>query len=114
MVDGPVGPGEGPCVLLADGALATSSTVVRRWLRRGQPQHHIVDPRTGRPADDVWRTVTVSSATCLDANLASTACVVLGALAPEWLEGVGLPARLVARDGSVQLANGWPSDGESA
>ena len=103
--------------------LASCSATVRsppraRWSgggsHGGQPQHHIVDPRTGRPADEVWRTVAVSAATCLDANLASTACVVLGSFAPEWLAGIGLPGRLVARDGSVLLVNGWPSDGEAA
>ena len=62
----------------------------------------------------MWRTVTVSASTCLDANLASTACVVLGTFALDWLAEVGLPARLVARDRSVRLVNGWPLDGEVA
>lgn len=110
VVDGAVGSGQGPLVRLEDGALATSSTVVRRWSTSDRPGHHIVDPRTGQPADDLWRTVTVSAAACLDANVASTACIVLAADGPAWLEQVGLPARLVRRDGLVTYLNGWPAD----
>jgi thiamine biosynthesis lipoprotein len=42
------------------------------------------------------------------ANTASTASLVLGASAPAWLAERGLPARLVARDGSVTVVGGWP------
>lgn len=110
VVDGPVSSGVGPLVHIVDGALATSSTVVRRWVSQGRERHHIIDPRTGAPSDDLWRTVTVSAATCLDANVASTACVVLAADGPDWLAEVGLPARLVRRDGVVLTLNGWPED----
>jgi FAD:protein FMN transferase len=44
------GPG-GQLVRLAAGTVATSSVTVRRWHRGGIVLHHIVDPRTGRPAD---------------------------------------------------------------
>ena len=114
VVDGPVTSGAGPLVHIVDGALATSSTVVRRWVSQGQERHHIIDPRTGGPADDLWRTVTVSAASCLDANVASTAAVVLAADAPDWLSEVGLPARLVRRDHVVVALNGWPDDGSAA
>ena len=45
----------GPTVALAAGGLATSGTTVRRWRAGEVALHHIVDPRTGRPADDAWR-----------------------------------------------------------
>ena len=48
----------GQIVGIAGGGLATSSVAVRRWRAGGEPQHHIVDPQTGRPADAYWRTVT--------------------------------------------------------
>jgi thiamine biosynthesis lipoprotein len=38
-------------VLLGHGALATSGTLKRWWLVEGQPRHHLIDPRTGQPAD---------------------------------------------------------------
>ena len=70
--------------------------------------HHILDPRTGRPADSDWRTVSVAAASALDANIASTASIIRGASAAGWLTGMGLPARLVAVDGSVTTLAGWP------
>lgn len=37
-------------VNLLDGAVATSSTLRRRWRTAGGPAHHVIDPRTGRPS----------------------------------------------------------------
>jgi len=96
-------------VRLAAGALATSSVSCRRWRRGGAALHHIVDPRTGRPADGPWRTVTVAAATCADANAASTAAIVAGARAVDWLAAAGLPARLTGHDGRVRRLAGWPA-----
>ncbi|MGZ4150488.1 MAG: FAD:protein FMN transferase, partial [Actinomycetota bacterium] len=101
-------PEPGETITIASGGLATSSTTVRRWSRGGVPVHHIVDPRTGSPALEVWRTVSVCAATCVDANTASTAAVVLGDEAPDWLGRQGLPARLVGADGSIVRIAGWP------
>jgi len=95
-------------VRLASGAVATSSITCRRWRRAGQVLHHIVDPGTGRPAGGPWLMVSVAAATCADANAAATASIVAGAAAEEWLASTGLPARLVARDGRVTYAGGWP------
>jgi FAD:protein FMN transferase len=96
----------GQAVTIASGALATSSTTVRRW---GVGAHHIIDPRTGLPADSRWRTVSVAAANCVDANIASTAAIVLGEEAPEWLTDRALPARLVDRAGDVITTSGWPA-----
>ena len=51
----PDDPPEGPYALIAirDGGLATSSTSARRWQRGGDVLHHILDPRTGLPAEPV-------------------------------------------------------------
>lgn len=95
-------------VAVTGGGLATSSTVARAWHRAGKRCHHIVDPRTGDNPEPMWRTVSVAAATCVDANTASTAAVVLGRSAPDWLAGRGLPARLVGTDGQVVCTTGWP------
>ena len=100
----------GQVVRLAAGALATSSIMCRRWRRGGRLLHHIVDPRTGLPAAGPWRTVSVAAANCAEANAASTAAIIAGDQAPAWLAGQGLPARLVAHDGSVRFVSGWPED----
>jgi len=68
-------------------ALATSGTAARRWARGGKPFHHIIDPTTGRSAATCWRTVSVAAPSCLAANVASTAAIILGEAAPRWLAG---------------------------
>lgn len=100
----------GPAVALSGGALATSGIRVRTWRRAGRTLHHIVDPSTGEPASPVWRTATVTAATCVDANTASTAAIVLGERAVDWLRSANLPARLVGLDGRVVRLGGWPPD----
>ena len=102
-------PHEGPLVAVS-GGLATSTTVVRRWRSGGSLQHHLLDPATGRPAAAPYRTVTAGGSTCLGANAATTAAVVLGEQAPQWLAANGVTARLVAQDGTVTTVGDWPSD----
>ncbi len=106
---------EGPYALIAirDGGLATSSTKARRWQRGGDVLHHILDPRTGLPAEPVWRTVSVAAGACADANAASTAAVIRGRAALGWLARLGLPARLVDATGVVFTAGGWPQEPQS-
>ncbi|HLW17340.1 MAG TPA: FAD:protein FMN transferase [Actinomycetota bacterium] len=97
-----------PRVLIVDGGLATSSTTVRWWRRGAAEAHHIVDPATGEPARVVWRTVSVAARSCVDANTASTASIVLGDRALAWLAGLRLPARLVRSDGRIVTVGSWP------
>jgi thiamine biosynthesis lipoprotein len=103
--------GPGPLVALRDGGLASSSTAVRRW-RAGEAElHHVVDPRTGRPAVTPWRTASVAAATCVEANVAATAALILGDEAPAWLQDRRLPSRLVPRQGGpAVVAGGWPAE----
>jgi thiamine biosynthesis lipoprotein len=107
----PADPPGGPYDLIAirDGGLATSSTAARRWQRGGDVLHHILDPRTGLPAEPVWRTVSVKASNCADANAASTAAVIRGRRALGWLAGLGLPSRLVDATGVVFTVAGWPT-----
>ena len=76
--------------------------------------HHILDPRTGLPAEPVWRTVSVAAGTCADANAASTAAVIRGRAALGWLAGLGLPSRLVDATGAVFTVAGWPDDQDAS
>jgi len=97
-------------VSLAGGGLATSSTTVRRRSTAdGGDVAHVVDPVTWRPILPVWRTVSVAAADCVTANTASTAALVLGDRAEAWLEGTGLPVRLVGVDGHVVRLGSWPA-----
>jgi thiamine biosynthesis lipoprotein ApbE len=101
-------------VTINDGGIATSSTTVRRWTRGGLVLHHIIDPATGHPVDGPWRTATVAAATCVDANIASTAAIVKADDAIAWLERLGLAARLVGQDGRIERTTRWPSVGSPA
>lgn len=106
--------GDGPCVALRAGGIATSSTTVRRWRTSRGDAHHVIDPRTGLPADGCWRTVTVAARTCLEANVAATAAIVLGDRAVGWLHSRGLASRLVDGDGAVVRICGWPTEADAA
>jgi thiamine biosynthesis lipoprotein len=96
-------------VAVQGGAVASSSTRIRRWRRGDVELHHIIDPRTGYPAETPWQLATVVADTCVDANIAATAAIIRGSEAIAWLGGLGLPARLVSTDGQVVRAGGWPS-----
>jgi thiamine biosynthesis lipoprotein len=98
-------------IALASGsALATSSSVRRTWRRGTETAHHVVDPRTSRPARTPWRTVSVVAATCAEANAAATATLAKGPDGSDWLAAQGLPARLVGHDLRTRLLGGWPQE----
>ncbi len=102
----------GQWISLGSGGLATSSTAVRRWRTGAGTAHHLIDPLTGRSADSVWRTVSVSASSCVDANIASTATIIRGEQAAPWLEALALPSRLVRANGTVLHVGGWPPEGD--
>jgi thiamine biosynthesis lipoprotein ApbE len=104
---GPSAPGQ--TISIRGGGLATSSTAVRRWSHAGHTMHHIIDPATGAPARSCWRTASVAAADCAQANIAATAALVRSRDALEWLDGLGLPARLQDRDGRIEHTGDWPA-----
>jgi thiamine biosynthesis lipoprotein len=106
--------GDGDVICVPSGGVATSSTTVRHWSRGGEILHHIIDPQTSLPTTGPFRTVTVVAATCLDANIASTAAIVRGEAAIDWLTGCRLPARLVENDGTIHYIGPWPDPARAA
>lgn len=96
-------------ITIRDQAVATSSTRDRAWASGSGTAHHIIDPRTGAPAERVWAEVTCLGATALEANAASTAAIVLGADAPSWLRAHGIDASLHGMDGSTVRTGNWPA-----
>ena len=101
---------DGPMVHVYDGGVATSSTRSRRWTLDGRQMHHLLDPVTAVPVRPRWRTVTVAAASCVEANTASTAAIVMGEDGARWLASTGLPGRLVAADGAICTVNDWPAE----
>jgi thiamine biosynthesis lipoprotein len=99
----------GGSVRLIQGGLATSGSSRRMWLRGGRRMHHIIDPRTGRPAGSPWEQVTVCGASCVAADLAAKAAFLAGSEGPTWLDARGLPGRFLVPGGEVHLNEAWRS-----
>lgn len=95
-----------------DSGLATSGTGRRRWTTGdGRAAHHIIDPRSGLPADTRWVTCSVLAADAAQANAASTAGIVLGEQGPAWVAERGLDAWFVAEGGREVRVGRWPDPG---
>jgi FAD:protein FMN transferase len=97
----------GEAIHLVDGALATSGTDRRRWRRGGTLQHHLINPRSGRPARSPWRQVTACARTCLGADIAAKAAFLLGRDGPDWLDDHRLPGRFRTADGETITNESW-------
>jgi thiamine biosynthesis lipoprotein len=96
-----VGLSGGDGLQLLAGGLATSGRTGRRWLRGGRPQHHLIDPRRGRPSKSRWLEVTVAAESCLAADVAAKAAFLLSSDGPEWLDERDLPGRFVGPDRTI-------------
>jgi thiamine biosynthesis lipoprotein len=96
----------GGSVRLLRGGMATSGSTYRRWMRGGALQHHLIDPRTGRPNPSCWTQVTVAAGSCVAADVAAKAAFLLGEEGPEWLAERGLPGRFVA-DEDIVCNGAW-------
>jgi thiamine biosynthesis lipoprotein len=100
---------DAPAVIAIDGGAVSRLSTVRAGQPRGRSElHRIVVPATGRTVLPAWRSVTVAAATAPSANAACTGALLRGACAPGWLAELGLPARLVDRDGAVHAVGRWP------
>jgi thiamine biosynthesis lipoprotein len=90
-------------ILVSDAAVATSGIDYRRWMRGGQPQHHLIDPRTGQPAVTNVLAATVVHSDAALAEAYAKALVILGsAEGLNWIMRQPRRAALVVRtDGAV-------------
>ncbi len=87
-----------------DRAVATSAPNRRRWRAGDVHAHHLIDPRTGRPAVTDLAQATALAATAEDADVAAKVAFLLGADAgARWLERAGLAGVLLGVDGAVHL-----------
>lgn len=84
---------------LSNGAVATSSRARRRWMVGGREAHHIIDPRTGRPAHTQVVSATVIAPTAVMAGVLSKVLIIRGQDALEFVEQfAGCRAILVHQD----------------
>ena len=108
----PAGPAA--TVSIGVGGLATAGASTIRWRHGGDVLRHILRPRAGGPTGLVWRTVTVTAASCAEASAASIAAIIRGSQAIGWLASLGLPSRLVDTAGRVRTVAGWPATDDPA
>jgi len=96
-------------VRLGGAALATSSITRRRWSLGGHSAHHIIDPRTGDPADTPVLSATVRCRSAVEAEAGAKAVLIRGegglawASMQPWIDA----AMVVWADGSVYATTGW-------
>jgi thiamine biosynthesis lipoprotein len=64
---------------LFSGALVMSTVAIRRWTRSGVEHHHIIDPRTGRPADTGLVAVAVADQSAARGEALAKAAIIAGA-----------------------------------
>ncbi len=63
---------------VAAGAVATSTSLRRRWTVDGARRHHLVDPATGSPSDSDVAVMTVIAGAGWHAEVLATACLLRG------------------------------------
>ena len=97
-------------VAITHGGLASSATSVRSWTAGDRQVHHIVDPRTGDSVSPHWVLVSATGASCVEANIVTTAAIVWGEQALDRLAGFDQSLRLVRFDGRVFTVHGWPAE----
>jgi FAD:protein FMN transferase len=85
-----------------DGAVATSGIAERG--------HHIINPKTGEPADH-FTSVTIIAPTLIEADALATAAFARGATAVAWVEHLaGVEGLFATRTGRVGWTSGFPLD----
>ena len=100
----PFEPSENIAILnIREGGVATSGRDARNWLRDGVLAHHIIDPRTGQPAETDILTATVIAPTVMQAEAVTKTLLILGSdNALHWLDAQPeFAALLVLEDGRV-------------
>jgi thiamine biosynthesis lipoprotein len=90
-------------------AMATSTTALRRWTRAGAPQHHLIDPRTGVPAETGVLSVSVIALTAVEAEVFAKSALILGKEEGKaFLRQVQCPGLFVSDGGQVTATADWP------
>jgi FAD:protein FMN transferase len=94
---------------LRQGAIATSGVAHRHWWQGQALRHHLLDPRTGLPAQsDLW-SVTVVADRCEQAEVAAKTAFILGSQqGASFLRRQGIAGLLVREDGEWESVEPWP------
>lgn len=104
-IDHPTDPSPASIVAVASGAVATSTTLKRSWTVAGERRHHLIDPRTGLPAQGQAAAVSAIAAEAADAEVAAKVAL-LASPGQELatLDDLGCPGLVVTADGAVRAS----------
>lgn len=92
---------------LVDGAVATSTTLRRRWEVEGDVRHHLIDPQTGLPSTTEVTLATVVAGEAWAAEVLVKAVLLAGAAHPfDILGGTGAEALVVDEGGRIRASAG--------
>lgn len=100
---------------IAEGAVATSTTLRRRWTIDNEHRHHLIDPATGEPSKSTIVAATVVAAKAWAAEVTAKALLLRGAPHQfDLLATSGAEALVVHDDGRVEQTFGLAAflDGE--
>jgi thiamine biosynthesis lipoprotein len=90
------------------GAVATSTTLNRRWTVNGTPQHHLIDPWTGEPSQtDVVLCTVIAGEAWLAEVLAKAALLRGSRRAFDVIDGTDVHCMIVDRDGHSSMTAGF-------
>ena len=79
------------------GALAASSTIKRSWENDAGKQHHIIDPKTGKPSESGVVASFVIAETALIADVLATVLIIRPELESAMREKYSISSKLIAR-----------------
>ena len=96
-------------LLMEDGAVATSSTTKRIWTQGEQVRHHLIDPRSGEPAESCWLSVTVFAPHAVQAETFAKALLIAGPEGAQTLLDKNPQISFIAIDTNQQI---WKSPTE--
>jgi FAD:protein FMN transferase len=88
---------------LPPGAVATSAVTKRRWQQNGKKQHHLIDPRSQRPAETDWLSVTAIAPHAAEAEVYAKSLLIGGSREVEWISGTAKEIEFIAVDQNKQL-----------
>jgi len=89
------------------GAVTTSSITKRSWIQNGRLHHHLIDPRTGLPAQTDWLSVTVIAPSATLADVFAKALLIAGSREARQIAESHKDIEFIAVDGQGRL---WGSE----
>ncbi|MEI6778412.1 MAG: FAD:protein FMN transferase [Chloroflexales bacterium] len=95
-------------LMLASGGVATSGRDYRRWKMGNVWRHHIIDPRSGQPAQTDTLIATAVAPSAREAEMAAKLLFILGNEGMDWIEQrPGYSGMVLCEDGTQRTSSRW-------